>query len=65
MNNPKKKKTHFEPNKKMTVAAIAKGKAIGLGDDELIEMISLMDKNLSKDEIIKLIDQTPKQVGAF
>lgn len=64
---PKRKspKTPFQANKKMTQAAIAKGKAIGLGQTELFEMVSLMDKSLTKEEINSLISSTKKQTDFF
>ena len=55
----KKKKSHeFIPNKKMIEAAITKGNKIGLKKHEIIEMISLMDKNIGKGKIEKIVDKT-------
>lgn len=56
-----KRKNDYQPNKKMTEAAIAKGKAIGLSREELIDMASRLDKNLSQGDVAKLVDQTKKQ----
>ena len=52
----KKKFNEFIPNKKMMEAAIIKGNKIGLKRDEIIEMISLMDKKIGKGKIEKIID---------
>lgn len=54
----KKSTTGFIPNKKMMEAAIIKGEKIGLPRENLVEMISLMDKNLTKHKVEKMIDKT-------
>ena len=55
-----KRNYDYQPNKKMTEAAIAKGKAIGLSTEELIDMAMRMDKSLSLDDVKKLVDKTEK-----
>ena len=40
----------------MIDAAIIKGNKIGLQRDEIIEMVSLMDKSMKKSKIEKMID---------
>lgn len=55
-----KRNYDYQPNKKMTEAAIAKGKAIGLSNEELIDMAMRMDKSLSLDDVKKLVDKTEK-----
>lgn len=55
-----KRNYDYQPNKKMTEAAIAKGKAIGLNNEELIDMAMRMDKSLSLDDVKKLVDKTEK-----
>ena len=54
----KKSPDEFIPNKKMMVAAILKGKNMGLPKENLIEMISLMNRNLSKRKVEKIVDRT-------
>ncbi len=50
----------FSPTKEMVKAAIVKGIKIGLKRDEIIEMISLMDKKLSRKKVIGLVDKILK-----
>ncbi|MFK7822630.1 MAG: hypothetical protein AB8G05_00620 [Oligoflexales bacterium] len=51
------KNKDFRPNKKMLIAAITKGRRIGLDRNEIIEMATLLDKNMAKAKIVKMVDK--------
>lgn len=54
----KKKPNEFTPTKKMIEAAILKGQRIGLKRHEIIEMASMLDKDLSRNQVEKIVDKT-------
>lgn len=53
----KKKSKDFTPTKKMIEAAILKGQRIGLKRHEIIEMASMMDKDLTRNKVEKIVDK--------
>lgn len=53
----KKKTNEFKPTKEILEAAILKGKRIGLQRHEIIEMASMLDKNLTRYKVEEIVDK--------